>query len=978
MWRYQRPQFGALVLAELQRQQSCSQFCDTVLKADGVSVPAHSCILAALSPQLSCALSALPSPPSGQQHLLEFRTFRACSLLRLVGLLYSGEMVGEGEMERQEMVTAAARLGIQGLVEVGPRDEEEEDSAQQLSRKACQSSVEESQSRVVLQRDVGVQTDTPQCPGAQNMTEGGTRGRRQKRGREALTMRLRKRLNIAEIPRGTGDSELIGSNMAAAGAPNRSVSPEPTGSARLEAALTVIDRPAPLSVSHQTQASGVVVPGTLSMPLPYIPLSQLLYCPPGGNHSHNKPPPSVLIPCGESAAVYVLPPSMSSVSLSASGTGHVSEALPPFTSDPQHAWRAWPTAEGGLEQDGSGEAEGFERFEGNIAGFINHFLDPAQPQGESTRGRRGRRGRRSLAGGARRGGTERRARRPRRGVRARGGVEKHGSEIELAATEVSRRVRLWSGGIQDCRIGRGGGVVGRKLCLKPRELIQPIKICLKRRGQSQKWEITGVKERGGASRCSRKRGRGQRKRGPKLSPDGFPVIKRQRSPLQLLPFPALPLPLYQALTYDPPSPSTPPASPPALAHYTAPAPALLHTAPLPPLEPPPQEDSAEQFDRLLEDIMDLDFSCRGCQDAGRGVVIAAPSNVDAVTELTGRVDSSEVLLNHGAPTCGGELTDILDHFLRSFEHQVAALNQAAVNQTSACLLEPDPSTTSCNGAWPSASDSIPATPVRAELMKILPVNQPISSAEEMKAQTTTQPAGESVMKSQTLSPNSPMRSPEKLTSQSGQPFRTRVEETPICEEQVAQKSGDDSGMEGMAEEEDLHVTQRANPLTCQDVSEALQTQSSRMESEGTPEEMEKPEEGEDLEDVGAVEEDSDRSVDVVGEDGEVWLKSDSAENPYTQSENRAMGKVPVQERSVNLAVARPSQSRRELEVEGSTGSREEEEEEVDVLGGFSPSDVLPVILPGSWGEGLNSDEEEEEIDVIGGQFDHTPFIGPWV
>lgn len=40
---------------------------------------------------------------------------------------------------------------------------------------------------------------------------------------------------------------------------------------------------------------------------------------------------------------------------------------------------------------GEGEAEGFERFEGNIAGFISYFLDPSQPQEENLRGRRGRR-----------------------------------------------------------------------------------------------------------------------------------------------------------------------------------------------------------------------------------------------------------------------------------------------------------------------------------------------------------------------------------------------------------------------------------------------------------------------------------------------------------------------------------------------------------------------------------------------------------
>lgn len=37
MWRYQKPGFQALLLAELQRQQQGRQFCDTLLKTEGVN-----------------------------------------------------------------------------------------------------------------------------------------------------------------------------------------------------------------------------------------------------------------------------------------------------------------------------------------------------------------------------------------------------------------------------------------------------------------------------------------------------------------------------------------------------------------------------------------------------------------------------------------------------------------------------------------------------------------------------------------------------------------------------------------------------------------------------------------------------------------------------------------------------------------------------------------------------------------------------
>ncbi|KAF3838444.1 hypothetical protein F7725_010212 [Dissostichus mawsoni] len=121
MWCYQRPGFEALLLAELQRQQQCSQFCDTLLKTEGVSVPAHSCVLSALSPHFSSTLSSAPQPPAGQSRLLEFRALGACTLLHMVRLLYCGEMAGEGEKEKQEAISAAAKLGIHGLVEVTKR-----------------------------------------------------------------------------------------------------------------------------------------------------------------------------------------------------------------------------------------------------------------------------------------------------------------------------------------------------------------------------------------------------------------------------------------------------------------------------------------------------------------------------------------------------------------------------------------------------------------------------------------------------------------------------------------------------------------------------------------------------------------------------------------------------------------------------------------------------------------------------------------
>ncbi|XP_023648990.2 BTB/POZ domain-containing protein 18 isoform X3 [Paramormyrops kingsleyae] len=124
MWRYRKPSFELLLLGELQKQQRSSILCDTILQADGISVPAHSCVLSAISPQFSRTFSAAPPLPLGQSHLLQFQAVRAHTLLKLVGFLYSGELEGSGERERKELITAAWKLGIEGLEEVGRKEGE--------------------------------------------------------------------------------------------------------------------------------------------------------------------------------------------------------------------------------------------------------------------------------------------------------------------------------------------------------------------------------------------------------------------------------------------------------------------------------------------------------------------------------------------------------------------------------------------------------------------------------------------------------------------------------------------------------------------------------------------------------------------------------------------------------------------------------------------------------------------------------------
>ncbi|KAL4641697.1 hypothetical protein GN956_G10399 [Arapaima gigas] len=122
---YRMPRFELLLLEELQRQQRLSMFCDTVLQAGGISVPVHSCILSAFSPQFAQTLSTAPSLHAGQNRLLEFQTIDAGTLLKLVGFFYTGKLDVKGGRERDEVITAISKLGIGGLVNLGRQGDED-------------------------------------------------------------------------------------------------------------------------------------------------------------------------------------------------------------------------------------------------------------------------------------------------------------------------------------------------------------------------------------------------------------------------------------------------------------------------------------------------------------------------------------------------------------------------------------------------------------------------------------------------------------------------------------------------------------------------------------------------------------------------------------------------------------------------------------------------------------------------------------
>lgn len=120
----------------------------------GISVPTHSCILAALSPYLSQRLSASLSPPSGQKRQLKLQTVKAQTLLKLVGLLYSGEVEVKGSVEQNDVLSAACQFGITDLVrgqkELGMKEGEPQ-------KKSCWSCRERNESRKM--QDAQVQAE---------------------------------------------------------------------------------------------------------------------------------------------------------------------------------------------------------------------------------------------------------------------------------------------------------------------------------------------------------------------------------------------------------------------------------------------------------------------------------------------------------------------------------------------------------------------------------------------------------------------------------------------------------------------------------------------------------------------------------------------------------------------------------------------------------------------------------------------------
>lgn len=393
-----------------------------------MSIPAHSCILSAISPHISSALSSTPTPTAGQSRLLEFRALGACTLLHLVRLLYSGEMAGEGEREKQQAISAAANLGIHGLVEVTKRECKSRDGVGRCA-------------------EIGVQTEPLMFESEERP------GRWRREVRDGSTFLWKEMMSNGGKDVCTQTDEL-------------QINTAPP--AHPAVSFETIDMSALQSIQHSDP---------LLVPPQICPVS-VLY------------PPNELTPQISSAPLGSIPEAESTpVAVVTQPYTSVPPSLPHFMSqtticnaDPQSGW-----ADQDVTVAEEWEEEQFQQFQGNIPGFISYFLNPDNEE-EPRGGRAGRR-RRSGFGVARRG--EEKRGRPRAGGRGRGrgGLTQMVQEVGVSRLQ---KLFLLRWGMRTPRTGQGGGAAGRKLCLQTREVVKKGARSERRRGRGIAWALSQV------------------------------------------------------------------------------------------------------------------------------------------------------------------------------------------------------------------------------------------------------------------------------------------------------------------------------------------------------------------------------------------------------------------------------------------------------------------------------------------------------
>ncbi|MEQ2294773.1 hypothetical protein AMECASPLE_007243 [Ameca splendens] len=594
MWCYQKPGFEALLLAELQRQQQCSQFCDTLLKAGGVSVPAHSCILSAISPHFSSALSSTPTPPSGQSRRLEFQALRACTLLHIIRLLYSGEMAGEGESEKQEAIYAAAQLGINGLVEVTK------------SRGRLGGGMEQ-------YTEVGVQTE----PLRMEEDEGRTVGWRRE-VRDGFTYLWKETPSDRGRDMGTQTEEQLVNSCT----------------------------PAPPAVPYETIDISALQSLLQTDAQQFVPVP--LVCPLDENQ---------VVQCSSTSSKCLqesITSGSTSVAIVAPQRTPVCPPLPHFSTQAASSV-ADPQSCGADPNPKEWEGERLEQFEGNIAGFINYFLNPESSENFSRGRGRGERRPRG-ARGARIGQQRTRRPRGRTAGRGRGGFTQLVDVQEIGVGKL-QKVFLHRWVVITPRTGQGGGTVGRKLYQKLREELEPAQKYQRRRGRGKVFEVDQSRDvqqgcDGGVTHTQR----------------GRSNTTQQLTMASLFCSPSLPPML------SPPVP------------YVSPALSLHHTPQVPPPAPRPHEDQPEQIDRLLEEVMmGLDILPNNKSTHSQFPLPTSSNTVSSSGSSAVQNKQQIQIIRSGVPVlqqqCEGELNDMLENLLQLFEQHDESSNTRKEDET---------------------------------------------------------------------------------------------------------------------------------------------------------------------------------------------------------------------------------------------------------------------------------------------------------
>ncbi|XP_056113299.1 uncharacterized protein LOC130089789 [Rhinichthys klamathensis goyatoka] len=544
--------FEALLVKELQKQQSRAEFCDTVLQTQGVSVPVHSCVLSAFSPKLCGTLSAMPSPLNGQRRLIEVQAVEACTLLSLVSLLYSGQF----KEDKEEVLLAACKLGIN----IPQRE---------AKRLATEKNTQTEWIKAVSERECQTES-VPTLPSEYRnhietiATVIGPSSCRSDQG--LCTYTDGSDITLATLKNGQGNPENIPS-------------------------FQVMD----------------VVPETPMYPTVSGPacLPQVYVCPPAASYQQ---PPTPL----------------------------------PTHPHPSHSTCVEQLANqdrvtlGSVLEGDECVLEAFAQFENNIPGFINYFLDTNISQGVGQR----EQSQRGMRGDIK---TEGRARRGRKAGLSEGFALK-GEVLNICKRE--QNMNRFGRVPRSAWMGQGGGRVGRRLDLR-----QMFKNQERRRRQGR-GVIKEEGEKGKSSSRARQRKTGSR--GRLVEPvcqDAAPPPRRRGRPRKH------PLPQQNV------SRNFSGTSAPEQKTMNPPAPSLMHTAPLLAVN---QTGLTQPMDWLIDDVIaQLPFMPNNQHG------ITNPVNVDSNVDHP-RAQSTVKLTDLGLvqPQSEGELTDILDSFLRTFEQHV--------------------------------------------------------------------------------------------------------------------------------------------------------------------------------------------------------------------------------------------------------------------------------------------------------------------